>query len=166
MFRRLARFLLGIVLVAAPCIPAYAAEIPVEGVVRGAEGIGIPSARVELRPVVSRYQAGLAELEGRVEPAPAAKAATDRTGRFRLSVPQAGLWRLVAVADGFVPMEISALPAGRRPACRRSLCGSTSACECESSTRTGSQCLEPRCSGRLGSRRGGALTGSRSSGWR
>lgn len=112
MFLRSARFLLGIALVAVSCVPAHAAEIVVEGVVRSAEGNGAAGARVELRPAVSRYEAGLAELEEvhGAEPAPVAKTGTDRMGRFRLRVPEAGLWRLVAVADGFVPMEIAALP--------------------------------------------------------
>jgi hypothetical protein len=113
MIRPLSRFLLGIaliaVLVAVPCIPAYA-EIPVVGVVLSAGGSAIPGARVELRPAISRYEGGLGEIEGRGEAPPVAQAATDPKGRFRLSVPQAGLWRLVAVAEGFVPMEISALP--------------------------------------------------------
>ncbi|HEV7508495.1 MAG TPA: carboxypeptidase-like regulatory domain-containing protein [Thermoanaerobaculia bacterium] len=112
MLLRPARFLLGIALAAVAGIPAQAASILVEGVVQSAVGHGVPGARVELRPVVSRYEAGLAELEEvrGGEPAPVAKAGTDIMGRFRLSVPQAGLWRLVARADGFVPMEISALP--------------------------------------------------------
>jgi protocatechuate 3,4-dioxygenase beta subunit len=112
MFLRPVRFLLGIALVAVTSIPAHAAEIVVEGVVRSAEGNSPPGARVELRPVVSPYAAGLAELEElrSGEPPPVAKAGTDRMGRFRLRVPEAGLWRLVAAADGFVPMEIAALP--------------------------------------------------------
>jgi hypothetical protein len=113
MFRRGARFRLGlamVAMVAVPCFSATAAEIPVEGIVRGAEGMGILGARVELRPVVSRFEAGLEELEGRPEPAPVARVAVDRMGRFRLSAPQIGLWRLVVEADGYVPMEIPALP--------------------------------------------------------
>jgi protocatechuate 3,4-dioxygenase beta subunit len=112
MIRLRACFLLGIALVAVASIPAHAAGIVVEGVVRSTEGNGVSGARVELRPAVSRYAAGLAELEEihSAEPPPVAKAGTDRMGRFRLTVPEAGLWRLVAVADGFVPMEIAALP--------------------------------------------------------
>ncbi len=112
MFLRSPRFLLGIALLAVARIPAHAAGIVVEGVVWSTDVYGAPGARVELRPVVPRYQEGLAELEevrGN-EPAPVARVGTDRMGRFRLSVPKAGLWRLVAVADGFVPMEIAALP--------------------------------------------------------
>src|SRR5258706_5553222 len=113
MFRRRARFLLGlavVTMVAVPCFSAHAAEIAIEGVVHGAEGMGTLGARVELRPVVSRYEAGLGELEGRGEPALVAQATVDRNGRFRLNAPQTGLWRLVVVADGYVPMEISPLP--------------------------------------------------------
>ncbi len=110
MNRFLLRFLLGFAVTAAPFGSAYAAGIAVEGVVRSADGLTVPGARVELRHPVSRYEAGLSELDGRDQPAPVAQTGPDRMGRFRLSVPQAGLWRLVAVAEGFVPMEISALP--------------------------------------------------------
>lgn len=112
MFLRTGRLLMGIAVLAMGCLPAHATGIVVEGVVRSAEGNEAPGARVELRPVVPRYETGLAELEEvrGGEPAPVAKAGTDHMGRFRLSVPAAGLWRLVAMADGFVPMEIAALP--------------------------------------------------------
>src|SRR5437764_2620510 len=110
MFLRSARFLLGIALIAAPCACVWGAEIPVEGVVLGTEGYGRWGVTVELRPVVSRYEAGAGELEGRGEPAPVARAVAGIMGRFRLSAPRTGLWRVVAVAQGYVPMEISVLP--------------------------------------------------------
>src|SRR5436305_10202119 len=110
MLLRSARFLLWIALVAAPCAGVWGAEIPVEGVVLGTEGYGLRGVTVELRPVVSRYEAGAGELEGRGEPAAVARAAVDVVGRFRLSAPRTGLWRVVAVAQGYVPMEISVLP--------------------------------------------------------
>jgi len=111
MIRRSARFLLGSALAfGVSLLPAHAAEIPIEGVVRGLDGAAVPGTRVELRPAVSRYEAGLAEIAGGAEPAPVAHAVVDSRGRFRLSAPRTGLWRLAVAADGYVPMEISALP--------------------------------------------------------
>ncbi|HEX3555073.1 MAG TPA: carboxypeptidase regulatory-like domain-containing protein [Thermoanaerobaculia bacterium] len=104
MLRLLLRFLLGIALLASPCTAARAAEIPVEGEVLGVGGTSLPGVRVELRPALSRYEAGMLELAGE-EPAPVAQDVTSVLGRFRLSAPRAGLWRLVARANGYVPME-------------------------------------------------------------
>ncbi|MFY9821070.1 MAG: hypothetical protein WAM82_06795, partial [Thermoanaerobaculia bacterium] len=107
---RILQGLAGLAMLAAPLGSVHAAEIAVEGVLHGADGGGVPGARVELRPVVSRYESGLGELEGREEPGPVAQAGVDRMGRFRLSAPRTGLWRLVAVASGYVTMEIPAFP--------------------------------------------------------
>jgi protocatechuate 3,4-dioxygenase beta subunit len=106
MLRNTVRFLLGIVLVAAPCVPARAAGIPVDGQVFGVDGSRLPGVRVELRPVLSRYAAGLRELAMDEEPAPAAQDVTSVQGRFRVSAPETGLWRLTVRADGYVPMEV------------------------------------------------------------
>ncbi|HEX4960575.1 MAG TPA: carboxypeptidase-like regulatory domain-containing protein [Thermoanaerobaculia bacterium] len=110
MLPRPARLLLGSALLAALCTPVSAAEIPIEGAVLGLDGLGIQGSQVELRPVLTRYEAGMAELAGRGEPQPVARAATGSMGRFRLNAPRPGLWRLVAVAAGYLTLEIPALP--------------------------------------------------------
>jgi hypothetical protein len=105
--RHLVRTLLGFALFATvPCSPSWAAEIPIEGQVLGVNGVGLPGVRVELRPALSQYEAGVRELAGGDEPAPAAQDVTSALGRYRVNAPRAGLWRLVVRADGYVPMEL------------------------------------------------------------
>ncbi|HEX4960584.1 MAG TPA: carboxypeptidase regulatory-like domain-containing protein [Thermoanaerobaculia bacterium] len=110
MLRRLARFLLGIALLAVPCVPARAAEIAVEGQVVGVDGMPLPGVRVELQPAFSRYEAEMRKLAGGDEPPPVAQDVTTVLGRFRVSAPRAGLWRIVTRADGYVPMELPVFP--------------------------------------------------------
>jgi hypothetical protein len=101
------RFLLGFtLLITVPCGRALAAEIPIEGQVLGVDGTRLPGVRMELRPALPRYQAGMLELAGGDEPAPVAQDVTSVLGRYRVSAPRAGLWRMVARAAGYVPMEL------------------------------------------------------------
>src|SRR3954469_22603440 len=110
MFSHAGRFLLGLALLAVFFDPVRAAEIPVDGQVLGVDGMCLPGVRVELRPALPRYEAGVLELAVGDEPAPVAQDVTGGLGRFRVSVPRAGLWRMVARADGYIPMEIPVFP--------------------------------------------------------
>ncbi|HEV7504220.1 MAG TPA: carboxypeptidase-like regulatory domain-containing protein [Thermoanaerobaculia bacterium] len=110
MFSHAGRFLLGLALLAVFFDPVRAAEIPVDGQVLGVDGTHLPGVRVELRPALPRYEAGVLESAAGDELAPVAQDVTSSLGRFRVSVPRAGLWRMVARADGYVPMEIPVFP--------------------------------------------------------
>lgn len=85
------------------------AGIPVDGRVHDLAGVGLAGARVELRPILSRHEQGLRELEGRpVEPA--ARALTGPDGRFKLLAPDTGMWEITVAADGFVPRRFRLTP--------------------------------------------------------
>src|SRR4051794_17366968 len=99
MFSHAGRFLPGLALLAVLFDPARAAEIPVDGQVLGVDGTYLSGVRVELRPALPRYEAGVLELAVGDEPAPAAQDVTSSLGRFRVSVPRGGLWRMVTRAD-------------------------------------------------------------------
>ncbi len=95
--------LLGLLLLAA----GAAAQEPGIAVTGRALGLGqtpIGNARVELEPVLSRYETGRQEMEGQ-GPIPAARTITSPNGRFILRAPRSGIWRIVVAADGFVPHQ-------------------------------------------------------------
>jgi protocatechuate 3,4-dioxygenase beta subunit len=75
-----------------------------------ANGAPIASALVYLEPIVPHYEAAAAELTGAEAPKPAAEAASDTDGVFRLTTPSAGMFRVVVVASGFVPVEQQLAP--------------------------------------------------------
>lgn len=68
----------------------------------------LANARIELVPLLSNHEAGRLRLAGR-EPEPAAATRSDAQGRYTLTAPQAGIWRIVARADGRVPMQYGPL---------------------------------------------------------
>lgn len=85
-------------------------EIAIMGRVLGPGGSPLANARVELRPIPSRYEAGLREAKGEDPAPPAARAATGPDGRFALRAPRPGMWRVVVAADGFVPRQHPLIP--------------------------------------------------------
>src|SRR5262245_58166820 len=94
----------------APAPPA-AAPVPIRGLVRGADGRPVPGARIELLPALSNYEGAVTLLAGRESPEPVAVAEADGSGRFSLTAPRPGVWRLAVRAPGFVPMQYFPLAA-------------------------------------------------------
>lgn len=88
--------------------PAAVAEIVVAGQVRAA-GAPLARTKVELLPVETNYEKGRRRL-GDLAPAARVGALSDAAGRFRIVAPESGMWRLVASAPGYVPMEYPLLP--------------------------------------------------------
>lgn len=99
--------LLPFVLLAAP---APAATIPVSGLVQGPGGSPLENARASLVRVPPAVEQARLELEGKVDPEPAASAATRADGTFRLEAPEPGMWKVVVQAPGLVPREAELLP--------------------------------------------------------
>ena len=81
------------------------ADIQVRGTVTTVDGSALSQVRVELLPVLSGFESGRLILAGQLEPEAVAEAYSRADGRFRLNVPQAGMWKLVVKAEGFVAMQ-------------------------------------------------------------
>lgn len=117
---RVGALLLGLSLYAAGAAAqephvADIAGIAVRGRVLGPGGAPAGNARIELHPVLSRYEAGVREVEGKEPAAISARITTTTTtagpdGRFVLLAPQPGMWRIVADAEGFVPQQRLLVP--------------------------------------------------------
>ena len=107
--RRSRRLLCSAVLTFLGCLPLSSIEIPIGGRVRDSGGVGLAGARVELRPILSSYEQGLRDLEGRaIEPA--ARAVTDADGRFEVLAPGEGMWEVGVFAEGYVPQRLRLTP--------------------------------------------------------
>ena len=87
-----------------------ASPIAVSGSVRQADGSGLAEARVLLIPMASNFEWNRLILAGCARPTAPASGATDAAGRFTVEAPEAGLWRVVVEAPGFVPMRLFPLP--------------------------------------------------------
>lgn len=88
-------------------LPAAAAVIPIGGQISGT----VPKdARALLIPLASQDQASTLELEGKADPAPVASMPVSADGTFRLDAPEAGMWKVVVQAPGFVPKEQTLMP--------------------------------------------------------
>lgn len=99
-------FLSALLLLALPTV-ATTAVIPVGGQISGT----VPKdARALLIPLVSQDQAGSLELEGKADPAPVASVPVSADGTFRLDAPEAGMWKVVVQAPGYVPKERPLMP--------------------------------------------------------
>ena len=85
---------------------AWAQErgILIDGAVQDSGGRPVAGARVELRPIPTRYEDGRREIEG-IGPEAAVRAVTGPGGRFEVAAPGPGMWTVAVEADGFVPME-------------------------------------------------------------
>lgn len=80
------------------------AQPRVLGSVVGPDGKPFAAATVELLPMLPSFAAGRLRLEGG-EVQPASAATTDQHGRFALTAPQEGVYRVRAAAPGRVPMQ-------------------------------------------------------------
>lgn len=85
-----------------------AAEIHVRGQIQSA-GRPLVRARVELLALETAYERGQGRL-GTLPSAARAGILTDAEGRFLIAAPESGMWRLVASAPGYVPMEYPLFP--------------------------------------------------------
>ncbi len=91
-------------------LPLYAATVAVTGRVLGPEGRPAAGVKVALIPVLPEAETARLELAGKIDPEPAATAATDAAGVFHLAAPDAGMWRVTVAAPGFVPLEALLVP--------------------------------------------------------
>lgn len=103
-----------LMLLALPILLPFAASaapstLSIGGRVAGPDGSPVAGARVRLVPIVSSYESGRLELEGRPEPEPASSTQADKDGGFRLTA-EPGMWKVVVEADGFVPLEHQLAP--------------------------------------------------------
>lgn len=106
---RARRLLPALLLLALPSLAA-AAPIPIGGQISNPGGALPKDARALLIPLVSQDRAGSLELEGKAGPEPVASVPVSADGTFRLEAPEAGMWKVVVQAAGFVPKEIVLLP--------------------------------------------------------
>lgn len=106
MHRLLCALILGTFCAVAPT----SGEIVVTGLVTSEAGSPLAAARAELLPIPRSFEAGRRILAGSGEPAPADSVATDAAGRFALTAPRSGVWKVVVTANGFVPMQIAYFP--------------------------------------------------------
>lgn len=80
------------------------AQPQVAGSVQGPDGKPLAAATVELLPTLPGFAAGQARLEGR-EVQPVAVSTSDDRGRFALSAPQEGIYKVRVAARGRVSMQ-------------------------------------------------------------
>ncbi|MEM7586420.1 MAG: carboxypeptidase regulatory-like domain-containing protein, partial [Acidobacteriota bacterium] len=90
---------------------AEAVALSIRGTVLHEAGAGLPGVRVELLPLPTNYasQDALLTQEWPLGEA-VAEARSDPSGRFELSAPRAGLWRLRLSAPGRLPLQALTLP--------------------------------------------------------
>ncbi|HYO12902.1 MAG TPA: carboxypeptidase regulatory-like domain-containing protein [Thermoanaerobaculia bacterium] len=84
--------------------------IAVTGLVLDSNGKPVQGARVRLVPWPRKFERWTMQLAGRWEPEPAARGASDAQGRFRLTAPEAGMWRVIVEAPGKVPQQHGLAP--------------------------------------------------------
>lgn len=97
-------------LAAAFVIPlaAHAQPIPITGEVVGVDGRPLAGVEARLLPRLSAYETARLQVSGK--PAdPAATATTDTAGRFRLTAPRPGMWRVV-VRSGTIAARFDLTP--------------------------------------------------------
>jgi protocatechuate 3,4-dioxygenase beta subunit len=112
---RLLPFALFLVLSPSLAAPAEPPRTPISvgGLVQGPGGSPLEGARALLVPMPSDAALARLELEGKVDPEPAASIASTTTradGTFRLEAPEPGMWKVMVQAPGLVPREIELLP--------------------------------------------------------
>jgi large repetitive protein len=103
--------LIGFVLPLLPLAFAQAETIHVSGRLLDARrGSGLSGATVELFPAWEEYEVATRRLKEKAAPAPLATTRTNDQGVFDIAAPARGLFRLVARAEGFLPMEYLLAP--------------------------------------------------------
>jgi uncharacterized GH25 family protein len=81
-------------------IPAMAVPISITGQFMGEGGHGAARVKVELVPLAAASDSA----------PPLATAASDASGRFRLEAPEPGMWKVLAHAEGYMPLETELAP--------------------------------------------------------
>ena len=81
-------------------IPAMAVPISISGQFVGEEGRGIAGVKVEVVPLASSADSR----------PPLATTSSDASGRFRLEIPEPGMWGVLAHAQGYIPLETELAP--------------------------------------------------------
>lgn len=81
-------------------VPAMAVPLAITGQLVGKEGQGIAGGKVEAVPLAATADSS----------PPLATAVSDASGRFRLEVPEPGMWKVLASAEGCVPLETELAP--------------------------------------------------------
>ncbi len=89
---------------------ARAEGIEIDGQITGAGGRPLAGAVVELRPLPGPWETATAQLEGQPRQPPAARVRTNTGGGFRLEVPAAGLWRVIARHPKHLAMRCDLAP--------------------------------------------------------
>jgi protocatechuate 3,4-dioxygenase beta subunit len=87
-----------------------ASPIPIGGQVLDSDGKPVAGAKAILLPHIPLFERQKLSLAARMEPDPAATAATDAGGRFRVEAPEAGMWRVRVEAQGFAPRQFELVP--------------------------------------------------------
>jgi protocatechuate 3,4-dioxygenase beta subunit len=85
-------------------LAAQAGELTMSSVVLDSQKRPIQGASIEIERLPSAFEEARAQLENK-RPSPVSKAVSDRLGRFRVSVPEPGIWRLRIRARGFISAE-------------------------------------------------------------
>ncbi|MCB1033904.1 MAG: carboxypeptidase regulatory-like domain-containing protein, partial [Acidobacteria bacterium] len=98
------------VLLPRPLAAAGSGGITVEGRLSAGSGLDLQQARVELVPLARRLERDEQELLGTADGKPVAEARCGPGGRYRLSAPSAGLWKVVIRLPGAVTMEHRLVP--------------------------------------------------------
>lgn len=91
-------------------LPLQAAKVPDTGRILDPRGRPAPAVKVALVPVPPEVESARLELAGKTDPEPAATASTDAAGIFHLVAPDAGMWRVMVAAPGFMPLEAPLTP--------------------------------------------------------
>lgn len=81
-------------------IPVTAVPVSITGQLVGGGGHGAVRVKVELVPLAGSSDSAQ----------PLATAASDASGRFRLAAPEPGMWKVLAHAEGYVPLETELAP--------------------------------------------------------
>lgn len=102
--------LLALVFLVFPAVAA-AEPVRVSGSLVGMDRGSVAKARIELYPAWESYEEALRRLDsGKREPEPLASAVADEHGRFEITAPAGGAYRLTARREGHASVEIPLLP--------------------------------------------------------
>ncbi len=93
--------------------PGLAEAAVFQGIVQDPARDPLAGARVELVPLLGNFAWQRGILAGSAGPEPVAATQTDDAGRFSLTAPTLGVWRLEVRAAGRVPMRYFPLPSAR-----------------------------------------------------
>lgn len=88
---------------------AHAAEITLSGEVLDQRERPVEGASIEIERLPSAFAEARAQLV-EARPGAVSTALSDTRGRFRVAVPEPGIWRMVIRARGFVPQKLDLLP--------------------------------------------------------